>query len=422
MLTGADLAGIGRTIGLIAAAAVAVPGVVLAYRRQKSLDDSNNLKAEADFLTTEKNYDDRRDSIVRDRRTRFVSIAEQLASPALIVRLAGVAAMEALANEWLGDLDVDEDQRQREAQACVNVLCSYLRSPYEPPNGTDQPATLTKKVVKDTGTGTEEHHEYLLDDMEVRKTIARTLATHLRKITPVPSVRIYSGPWSYMNLDLAGAYFRNVNFSKCQFLGDINFSGAKFEGSYATFEDAEFSGPARFSEATFTSSRVNFKNVRFMQETWFLDTNFHSMFTDFTGIKSRYLTWFMRANFSGERIRFFEATFEGRGVLFNLVKFTDCVDVDFMRANFHAETVSMAIMFRRVNFLQFNNADFLGETDFSLARFIETEAHFEGCNLVSAKNLPRGKHLYDAKTVFPEGMKPPKIWENMEPKDVPQDG
>ena len=70
----ADLAGYGRTVGLIGAAAIAVPAAVLAYRRQRALDDSNILKANSD-------YDNRREGIERDRQTRYGTIAARLSIP-----------------------------------------------------------------------------------------------------------------------------------------------------------------------------------------------------------------------------------------------------------------------------------------------------------------------------------------------------
>jgi hypothetical protein len=68
----------------------------------------------------------------RDTRTlneRFDTVAEQLGSdkpPA--VRMAAVYAMAGLADDW-------QDHRQM----CVDVLCAYLRMPYEPGPGDDAP-------------------------------------------------------------------------------------------------------------------------------------------------------------------------------------------------------------------------------------------------------------------------------------------
>lgn len=63
---------------------------------------------------------------VSNRRDRFTTIAGQLADQSPAVRIAGVYAMEALADEWLETKD-----GRREARACLSVLCSYRRLPYD---------------------------------------------------------------------------------------------------------------------------------------------------------------------------------------------------------------------------------------------------------------------------------------------------
>ena len=64
---------------------------------------------------------------------RFATAADQLGSdkPAA-VRLAGVYAMAGLADDWKAN-----------RQTCVDVLCAYLRMPYEPDPGKDSPGTGT---------------------------------------------------------------------------------------------------------------------------------------------------------------------------------------------------------------------------------------------------------------------------------------
>ena len=65
----------------------------------------------------------------RTLNERFATAAGQLGGdkpPA--VRLAGVYAMAGLADDW-----------QENRQTCVDVLCAYLRLPYEPDPGDDAP-------------------------------------------------------------------------------------------------------------------------------------------------------------------------------------------------------------------------------------------------------------------------------------------
>lgn len=65
----------------------------------------------------------------RTLNERFATAAEQLGGdkpPA--VQLAGVYAMAVLADDW-----------EKYRQTCVDVLCAYLRMPYEPDPGEDAP-------------------------------------------------------------------------------------------------------------------------------------------------------------------------------------------------------------------------------------------------------------------------------------------
>src|SRR5215469_15979102 len=62
----------------------------------------------------------------RTLNERFATAAEQLGSEKPAVRLAGVYAMAGLADDW-----------KENRQTCVNVLCAYLRMPYEPDPGQD---------------------------------------------------------------------------------------------------------------------------------------------------------------------------------------------------------------------------------------------------------------------------------------------
>ena len=90
------------------AGAGALVALIVAYRRQKI--------AEADSAH------DR----TRVFNERFTAIATQLGDAQPAVRLAGVHAMAGLADDW-----------KQNRQTCVDVLCAYLRLPYDPDPGDD---------------------------------------------------------------------------------------------------------------------------------------------------------------------------------------------------------------------------------------------------------------------------------------------
>ncbi|MFF3877120.1 hypothetical protein [Streptomyces sp. NPDC001978] len=79
---------------------------------------------------------------------RYTTAAEQLGHDQAAVRLAGVYALARLADDW-------EEQRQ----VCIDVLCAYLRMPYEP----DPTAP-----------------EHKSGEREVRQTIIRVIHDHLQ--------------------------------------------------------------------------------------------------------------------------------------------------------------------------------------------------------------------------------------------------
>ena len=148
------------------------------YTTAKRAIELARLKAQSEQL----------DSTLAEQRTRtlnerFDRVAEQLGSdksPA--VRLAAVYAMAGLADDW-------QDHRQ----TCVDVLCAYLRMPYEPGPGDDAP--VEKRLALQAGR-------------EVRHTVIRVIAAHLNGTAPVS--------WCGLNFDFAGAEFSGgtVDFSR----------------------------------------------------------------------------------------------------------------------------------------------------------------------------------------------------------------
>src|SRR5262249_22498413 len=109
-ITPHDAVGVLQLVFASVAGAGALVALIVAYRRQKI--------AEADSAH------DR----TRVFNERFTAIAAQLGDAQPAVRLAGVHAMAGLADDW-----------QANRQTCVDVLCAYLRMPYEPEPGDDAP-------------------------------------------------------------------------------------------------------------------------------------------------------------------------------------------------------------------------------------------------------------------------------------------
>jgi Pentapeptide repeats (9 copies) len=139
--------------------------------------------------------------------------------------------MAALADDW-------QDHRQM----CVDVLCGYLRMPYEPGPGDDAPV---------------ERRLAFQASREVRHTVIRVITAHLNGTAPVS--------WCGLSFDFAGAVFDGGDFRGAGFSGGtVNFAGAEFPDGTVNFAEAEFSGgTVNFAGAKFCGARVNFFLAKF---------------------------------------------------------------------------------------------------------------------------------------------------------------
>jgi uncharacterized protein YjbI with pentapeptide repeats len=285
----------------------------------------------------------------RTLNERFDTVAGQLGSdkpPA--VRMAGVYAMAGLADDW-------QDHRQM----CVDVLCAYLRMPYEPGPGDDAPV---------------ERRLAFQASREVRHTVIRVITAHLNGTAAVS--------WRGLNFDFAGAVFDGGDFAGAKFSGGtVNFSNAEFPGGTVTFAGAEFSGgTVTFAGAGFCGARVNFFLARFC-----------GAMVDFAGAKiSGGEIGFGYAGFCGGPVNFSSAKFSGAEVQFSRSKFTG-ESPDFTGAGtsggmvfFHAAEFSGGtVSFSRAEFssqtVDFSGAEFSGGTvDFSGAEFPGGTVGFAG--------------------------------------------
>ena len=324
---------------------------------------------------------------------RFATSAEQLGSDKPAVQLAGVYAMAALADEW-------EENRQ----TCVDVLCAYLRMPYEPDpgRGAPEPQRLAFQAIR-----------------EVRHTVIRVITAHLREGAAIA--------WRGVNFDFTGVVFDGGDFYGAQFSGgrvsftrarfssgEIHF-GAQFSGAYVSFGDTEFSGSevyfrgaqfsggeVYFTGATFSGGRVFFSHAQFSGgevyfartrfcggEVHFTDASFSGGMVDFGGVGfSRGDVVFSRARFSGGRVFFRHTWFSGGTIHFAGAVFSGGTlyfrDTEFSGATVNftgAEFSGGRVYFARTRFsggeLDFSGAEFSGgKVDFSDAEFSGGEVDF----------------------------------------------
>ncbi|MFJ8620970.1 pentapeptide repeat-containing protein [Streptomyces clavifer] len=322
---------------------------------------------------------------------RYTKAAEQLGHDQAAVRLAGVYAMARLADDW-------EEQRR----VCVDVLCAYLRMPYE------------------TDTGGE---GYMKGEREVRLTIIRTIRDHLQDPTTATT-------WCGHDLDFTGAIFDGgdfgsaaftggtvsfrgatfiggiVGFSRATFTGGtVNFYGATFSGGIVGFSRAMFSGSTvEFGAVTVSGGTVDFNRAKFTDG---LASFCHARFTD--GIVN-----FNRARFSGGRVNFSRAVFTGGTANFSRAAFTDGT-VEFNDTRFSGGTVLLnfatfpggavsfnaamisdgTVTFHHAMFtggtVDFRHAELSGGTvDFSYAELSGADIHFSNARIHAACTISWG--------------------------------
>ena len=276
---------------------------------------------------------------IRTLNERFATAAEQLGSEKPAVRLAGVYAMGGLADDW-----------RENRQTCVDVLCAYLRMPYEPDPGQDAP---------------EPQRLAFRGDREVRHTVIRVITAHLKKEKHDPK------SWQGLDFDFTGVVFDGGDFSGAEFSGGtVIFSAARFSGDAVLFRRAEFSGgKVYFDRVQFSGRVLDFTGAEFSGgEIYFNAAEFSGYMVSFVGAQfSGSEIYFVGTQFSDGLSCFSEAHFSGGEVDFMLAEFSGG-EVSFGGAQFSGGTVSFSqAQFRgsRVDFTR-TRSDVTGE-------FIETQ-------------------------------------------------
>ncbi len=275
----------GLTIGAAVTAAFAL---LLAFRRQQL--------AERTQQATEYDAGEKRVTEL------YVKAAEQLGSDKAPVRLAGLYALERLAQD-----------NPAHRQSIVEVICAYLRMPYTPPDDDsapetgDQPPADGPAPAAPTAT-TSDSGEPAMDPREerqVRLAAQRILARHLRPTTPEgKSHPSYWGPKvvldlteaALIDLDFSGCHLHNATFTKTHFTGTTQFYKATFGGG-AWFGGATFGGGAWFGGATFGGGAW-FGGATFGGGAWFDESTFGGV-ARFGGATFSGYTGFVEATFSG---------------------------------------------------------------------------------------------------------------------------
>jgi hypothetical protein len=264
----AAIAGIGGTVAL-----------VVAYRRQRVAEASSTLE----------HAKEERERI-RILNERFGAAASQIGSDQPAVRLAGVYAMAALADDW-----------PQQRQTCVNVLCGYLRMPYEPDPGSGAPTAERVSFAR---------------DREVRHAAIGVIREHLNP-------QIGRTLWQECHFDFRGTVFDGGAFAYIEVPEGctLNFLDAKFVDGVTEFQGSKFTGGlANFYRVDFAGGDVNFFGAKFSGgHVSFGESSFSSGTIDFRTVDTNAGTT-ETSSFSAD-VTFSDCHFTGAEVLFNRAEF-----------------------------------------------------------------------------------------------------
>jgi uncharacterized protein YjbI with pentapeptide repeats len=353
---------VGLSVGAGTGGAVAL---LLAVRRQWL---SERTQAHAEDVARDTAHD------ATERRVTelYGKAVEQLGHVNAAVRLGGLYSLERLAQD-----------HHEHRQTVVDVICAYLRMPFQPPSRT--PAEEESPAAGQDADDT--RHE-----LQVRLAAQRLLARHL---APPDTQDAADGPafWAGTRIDLVGAHLVDFDLSDCRphdadfrtarFSGDAVFRGAEFSGEAdfggagfngdVDFGGAEFSGSAVFGGARFSGS-VRFGGTRFSGSARFEEVRFSGS-ARFGGAEFGGSAWFTKTRFSGTA-GFGGARF-GRDAVFEGAQFSgDAVftatefgrDAVFTAAQFGRAAIFMRAQFTNGN-VWFTEAQFQGNAGFEETQF-----------------------------------------------------
>ncbi|MCT2280435.1 pentapeptide repeat-containing protein [Micromonospora chalcea] len=245
--------------------------LLLAFRRQQLAERSQQA--------TEYDAGERRFTEL------YVKAVEHLGSQKGAVRLAGVYALERLAQDNPG-------QRQN----IIDVICGYLRMPYANLDGDESREQAAKGGGvyfadaipvrgRRQGTATASSLDTKsLDPSErqVRRTAEQLMTRHLRPLTSDgeknsmfwPGITIDLTEASLVDADFADCELRRAIFIGCNFIDSCFFNNTIFNED-VRFNRAQFHADARFPEARFEGD-AHFADARFFRRAEFKGATFAS--------------------------------------------------------------------------------------------------------------------------------------------------
>lgn len=228
------------------------------------------------------------------RQERYLKAVELLDSAHSYTRLGGVHALVALADEYLADKSLSEEEKHTEGQRIVDVLCAYIRAPFELVFRYDelsQNKPNPHSAYRENRQEFSVHRAELLAEAKVRQQALQEIHRRLRHF-PQGNRRSYvEGSWSgfeynfsnsvfFYPVDMKDSWYQSsVDFSGCTYYDSAEFSGSTYERNvyfcdstyydWVFFNNSTYCGEAQWSGSTYHDS------ARFSWSVYYGEVSFH---------------------------------------------------------------------------------------------------------------------------------------------------
>ena len=228
------------------------------------------------------------------RQEHYLKAVELLDSAHSYTRLGAVHALVAIADEYLADKSLSEEEKHTEGQRIVDVLCAYIRAPFELAFRYDelsQNKPNPHSVYRDNHQDFYMHKAELLAEAKVRQQALQEIHRRLHHFLQGDRRSYVEGSWSEFEYDFSNSVFfypvdmkdswyqSSVDFSGCTYYDSAEFSGSTYERSayfcdstyydWVFFNNSTYCGEAQWGGSTYHDS------ARFSWSVYYGEVSFH---------------------------------------------------------------------------------------------------------------------------------------------------
>ena len=382
------------------------------------------------------------------RQERFLKAVELLDSARSYTRLGGVHALVALADEYLTDQALQAEEKHAEGQRIVDVLCAYIRSPFELAFRYDE---LSQNKPSQHGVYGDNHQDFymhkaeLLAEAKVRQQALQEIHRRLHHFPQGDRRSYVEGSWSGFEYDFSNSVFfypvdmkdswyqNSVDFSGCTYYASAEFSGSTYERSAyfcdSTYYDWVFFNNSTYFGETQWSGSTYHDSARFSWSVYYGEVSFHdsvyggSVFFDQSLYYDEALfyssTYRGEAGFDGSLYRgsvfVSDSVFDGEVSLYGSVFYGDLnFGTDFFGEPYPSRFVQSAPCFvverdARATLFGSSSNDFVVEdSGYSIA--LGAEYLPLGCGFLSTEQADylatKFREVYEAQTYFRDSQVP----------------